>query len=314
MKQLKLDGSIVPVGPHRDDTVVCSDGTEVVRSEVFVDCAGGAHSSDEDRKDANVAIVTELLDAQEKWYSAYCTENEDFASGYDCIVAEGSHGWKDRIEEYLEEENIDYDAALVAFLIDRLDANDCELKYNRSDYSCYSGPGLCLDSIEIGEQELQIDINNFPELKVLHESGELDDILDCYNGDLYISRSQRRVLNEETGCYEQVGRDTYMPYGDSDYPNMFGYANPGGQWHWVVPADTVNELIREYRLENTKVTVSADVLRREGYTEIVEQDGNQVTLRNEDDGLEVFGVRESIAGWGIPTDQGLVLEFCRTIS
>lgn len=62
------------------------------------------------------------------------------------------------------------------------------------------------------------------------------------------------------------------------------------------------------------VTVSRDVLGDHGYTEIVDQDGEgEVTLRNECGGLEVFAVRDSYAGWSVPTDCGRVLEFCRSI-
>jgi len=63
----------------------------------------------------------------------------------------------------------------------------------------------------------------------------------------------------------------------------------------------------------TLVTVSRDVLGDHGYTEIAGQDGEGgVTLRNECGGLEVFAVRDSYAGWSVPTDCGRVLEFCRS--
>jgi hypothetical protein len=62
------------------------------------------------------------------------------------------------------------------------------------------------------------------------------------------------------------------------------------------------------------VTVSQSVLTAEGYTEIVDQDSDgEVTLRNDSGGFEVFAVRDSYSGWSIPTDQGQVLEFCRSI-
>lgn len=311
MKQKMLDGTVVPVGPHRDDIMVCSDGTECPRYEARFDCAGNAHSTDEARHDADVEIVTELLDAREKAVSEYCTENEDYASGYDCIVNEGSHGWRDRIEEWLEAEDIDFDAALVAHIIDRIDSSDCEVVYNRSEYAAYSGPGLCIDSFDIGEVEEQIGISDYPELTVLHNQGRLDDVLDDVRCEFCISRSRRRVKNEKTGSFEPVGRETYMPYG-SDYPSILAYTMPGGQWHWVIPADCIREIIEQYRLE-LPVSISAYVLDREGYTEIVEQDGCEVTLRNNHGGLEVFAVRESYSGWCIPTDDGRVLEFCRSI-
>ena len=51
-----------------------------------------------------------------------------------------------------------------------------------------------------------------------------------------------------------------------------------------------------------------------GYTAIVSQDGDgEVVLCNEEGDLEVFGVRDSFAGFCVPTDCGRVLEFCRAI-
>jgi hypothetical protein len=66
--------------------------------------------------------------------------------------------------------------------------------------------------------------------------------------------------------------------------------------------------------EVPEVTIAQAVLIENGYTEIVDQDGEgEVTLRNDSGGLEVFALRDSYAGWSIPTDQGKVLEFCRSI-
>ena len=62
------------------------------------------------------------------------------------------------------------------------------------------------------------------------------------------------------------------------------------------------------------VTVSNDELRSNGYLEIVSQDDSgEVILRNEDGGLEVFAVRDSYAGLCIDTDDGRVLECCRSV-
>lgn len=64
----------------------------------------------------------------------------------------------------------------------------------------------------------------------------------------------------------------------------------------------------------TIVTVTQDELAGNGYTEVVSQsEDGEVTLRNEEGGLEVFVVRDSYAGWSISTDDGRVLEFCRSI-
>lgn len=61
------------------------------------------------------------------------------------------------------------------------------------------------------------------------------------------------------------------------------------------------------------VTINPAVLAREGYTEIVSQDGRgEVVLRADCGRFEHFAVRTSFAGWSIPTDCGRRLEFCRS--
>ena len=63
------------------------------------------------------------------------------------------------------------------------------------------------------------------------------------------------------------------------------------------------------------VTIALDVMLAHGYTAIVSQDGKGgVTLCNEEGNLEVFEVRDSYAGFCVPTDCGRVLEFCRTVT
>jgi len=240
---------VVPVGPHPDDDIICEDGWICKRRDAFVDCKGGLHSNDDDRFDANVTIVTEFFDSVDEWVCEYATENEDYADGYAHIVDELSHDWPDRVEEWVRDNygnyygSVDFDLdAVVKSICDELDGcSECEVEYERSDYAAYSGSGCCLFSFDIGEVEEQTDINAHPVLKGLHDAGELDDILDHVKSDAYISRSRRRVKNEETGYYEPVGRETYDPYG-SDYPDILSYHCPGGQWQFVVPADRMKEL------------------------------------------------------------------------
>ena len=58
------------------------------------------------------------------------------------------------------------------------------------------------------------------------------------------------------------------------------------------------------------VSIDPAVLAREGYTEIVSQDGKgEVRLRNDDGDIETFAVRDSYSGWSIPTVCGKCLEF-----
>lgn len=76
---------IVPCGPHRDDIVVCSDDTECGAYDAFEDCRDNFHSNEEDRDEANLMIVTEVMDNIVQWADDYTT-NDDYADPYYCIL------------------------------------------------------------------------------------------------------------------------------------------------------------------------------------------------------------------------------------
>jgi hypothetical protein len=256
---------VIAVVPHRNDLVECSDGTEHRHCDVCYDCADKAHSNDSDRHDAEVTIVTGVLDGIGKWADEYCTENEDYADGYSVLVDEDKCLYRDRTDTWVRDQLASLDEfvdlekhddlvkfdLLVKFVSDyvfeELDgSSDCELEYDSNEYSSYDDGGCCLGSWAIGEHEEQVDISCHDELQALHDRGVLDDILDDVNCDVYVSRSHRREKNEETGYYENVGRETYMPYAhNAEYPTFEIYTMPGGQWRFVVPAERMAELVEE---------------------------------------------------------------------
>lgn len=256
-KQRTLEGALVPVAPHRDDLVECSNGAICARHEALFDVRGCAHCDDDARMEANVAIVREVLEGVEEWSNDYHTGNSDYPDCYSYLVDEVSHGWASRIEEWIQDNRADLtdDDDLVSELVEYLRINitgsfDCEAEYDRNEYSAYSGSGCCLYSLDIGECEEQIDVSSHDELKELHDLGELDDCFDALDRDFCIYRSRRRVRNEETGYYEEVGRKTYAPYDHhADHPTVEIYTMPGGQWHFVVPAERMEELVLEYLAE-----------------------------------------------------------------
>jgi hypothetical protein len=257
--QATIFGDLVPTCAHPNDTVECSDGTDCLLRDAFVDCRGEYHSDETDQHDANVAIVTDVLDGVGKWAEEYCTENTDYVDGYFCLVDEMSHDWPERIEEWFSdlcyngegyedyEDDNEFLAELVAAVCEAIDVGfDCEPEYDANEYACYSGPGCCLWSFDIGEHEEQVDISYYDELQALHDAGELDDVLDDVNCDVCVSRRRRREKNEKTGNYEPVGRETYMPYDhDADHPTFEVYTNPGGQWRFVISAERMGELVQE---------------------------------------------------------------------
>ncbi len=61
------------------------------------------------------------------------------------------------------------------------------------------------------------------------------------------------------------------------------------------------------------ITISKRELVANGYLHIVSQDGETVILRRKDGGNELFAIRESYSGWCIETEDGRVLEFCKSL-
>ena len=255
--QNTIFGELVPTAPHKNDLIDCSDDTVCRHEDTHYDVKGGAHSDADDRLAANVAIVEEILNGVDEWSCDYHTGNGDYPDGYDYIVHEESPNWPDKVREWVENEydefvnsefaneHSDYMDKLVEHICEGID--DFDVEYNSSNYDCYSGDACCLYSLDIGECEEQIDINCYPELKALHDLRELDDVLDRVNTDCYISRSHKREKNEKTGYYENVGRETYMPYEHSaDHPTVELYTMPGGIWHFIVPAERMKELVSEF--------------------------------------------------------------------
>lgn len=258
--QRTLDGRLVPVARHRDDIVVCSDGSECRHEDALYDVADCAHRTDEDRFAANVELVREVLARVEQWSDDYHTGHADYPDGYSYLVDEVSHDWPGIVEQWIrdsmgdgygETDHDDYMDELVKYLCENLEGSfDCEPEFSGNEYARYYGKGCCLFSLENGECEEQIDIAAEPVLKELHDLGELDDCFDALDRDFCISRSRRRAKNEETGYYEEVGRKTYAPYDHhADHPTVEIYTMPGGQWHFVVPMERMDELVLEYLAE-----------------------------------------------------------------
>ena len=283
---------VVPVSKHVTDMVTCSDDSECSIFDALEDCEGGYHSSTEDRHEADVELVTKILDGQDEWVSDY-VENGDYVDGYFCILKEGHHDYKEALESWVAErfdthndiiedayesgeldtseydkikedgegdDTIDQDWNLRDYInnkhfhlkfddvVSAIHKNlnlefDCEPFFDSNEYGSYSGPGVYITGFDVGEYEDQLDISCCESLQELHDQGRLDDVLDNYNGDSYVSRSKKRVKNEKTGRYEEVGRETYGS--DEDHPCIMTYHNPGGRWDFVIMEERLEELYQE---------------------------------------------------------------------
>jgi hypothetical protein len=224
----------------RSDWIECSDGTVRMHEDVLYDCRDNPHSCEDDQFDANVEIVTEILDNGDAWVCEYC-ESEDYGGEYAFCVDEGAD-YRDCIKDWCESHLDNVSDSLVNAIYERARSDDCDAEYQRSEYAAWSGSGCCVWSFSIDEYEQQTDINYIPELKELHGLGELDDVLDEYNGNCGVWRSKRREKNEETGRYEEVGRETYD---GGNCPFLTTYHNPGGAWHFVISDNRMRELASE---------------------------------------------------------------------
>lgn len=231
---------VVPSRRHRDDEVVCSDGTTIADRDAWFDIDDKAHRTKEERHTANVEIVRDILKAHEQWCDDY-TSSDDYGDGYAYIASEVSHSWNDHIDDWLNDQAPELATSDFAKeLVDNManDIDDWECIYHCNEYAGYYGDGICLFSMEVGEYEDQIELSADDRLSVLHEAGELEDILAQLDGEFCLYRYSKYVEGTNGN-----GRRIYQDYIQRD--NFTVTFNPGGQWQYVVPKDDALRLLAE---------------------------------------------------------------------
>jgi hypothetical protein len=246
LKQTTIDGELVPIAPHPDDKVECSDDTYIRRADAFIDCTGNAHRTDDERYEANREHVENVLDSRAKWGDNY-VQSEDYGDGYAHVVKECSHDWSGCIKGWLLDElweiDLEEHPELLKVLVESIsqkvyDWDNWESEYDRSEYSLYCGDGCCLASFGVGEYEDQISLSDVNGFTMLHVAGELEALLEEYNGDLYISRNDHYDKETQTRV-----PDGYVSKGS--HPDILGYTNPSGQWHYVVSSENMHDAFDE---------------------------------------------------------------------
>lgn len=209
------------------------------------DIAGNPVESEDAVFEANAEIVKKILDADCKWYEDYA-KTDDYGGDYAYLAAEsGRTDWHDEVSEWVESNYSNYDGfddwsgEMIRAIIDGVDLrNDCEAIYWPSDYSMYSGDGICVDSWQLGELENQIDVSYHAELEALHDRGELEAILDHIEGD-----GDWGLINHARWDSKKGRRDgiNYVSHNCIDM-----YVSPGGQWCFVIPEGKLEELAEEF--------------------------------------------------------------------
>lgn len=237
--QRTFDGQLVPTADLPDDEIVTECGARMRRADCFVDCKGRYYADDYDRHEADAELVHDAIDAHCQCIEEY-TEHDDYADAYvHCALESACHDGYARddliefIKDYGEEELRDGEAEKIADdILGNLQGWDVECEHQCSEYASYSGAGVCVWSCAVGEVEGQMDIAEY-------EWADVDDlelIFEEYRG--YASLYEWTTYNKETQRREGNG---YLSRGVLTY-----YANPGGAWHFVIPAESIRDKVNEY--------------------------------------------------------------------
>jgi|GEM_PF-4255930 len=236
--QRTLDGELVPTAAHRDDIVETEDGATMRFGDVeFTDCRGKLYSTEEARDEADIDIVTEILDSQDEWISDYVA-SDDYGNDYCFVAWEDIRECKKNVGEWLYNTYSDDDyysdrscfeehveKALIDNIIDALDEFDLEPFYHPVEYAPYTGKGCCVGSIEIGEYEEQFEVNYYDEFKALAADGRLRDCLNKYDGNLCVNVGDRDLTGK--------------------YPCFYGYSYGHGRWHYVYSDESMEAALCE---------------------------------------------------------------------
>lgn len=282
-------GEVVPVGVHPTDKVLCSDDEVRRKLDAYVDLKGEYHSTDEDRDEVDEGIVHSAIDEACMYTDDYTT-NPDYAEGYSCLVDDACN-WSGDITEwveanlpdigdmlveayaanttpeawddYMDDNGLDVyedienelerigselsvDEMIEAVCRNILDFSDYDFEYSANEYACYTGPGCCIGSFEIGEVEEMRAISDFEGFTELHEQGRLEGFFDTYNGDA--------CLYEHSRYDENTKRRVKTGYLSGD--TLTYYSLPGGQWHFVVDANVLEQLVRDVCIDMLDVEIS----------------------------------------------------------
>ena len=211
----------------------------------YFDIEGNPVEDEESVFEANADCVKKILDAECEWYEDY-VKGDDYGSEYAYIAGEcGRTDWHDDVAEWVENNYSNYagfddwSGEMTRAIIDGVDLrNECEAIYGPNEYAAYSGDGVCVYSLDIGECEHQIDVSYHPILDELNDRGELEAILEDVEG------SGDWGLHNHARWDAKRGRRDGTEYVHGGCLSM--YVSPGGQWYLVIPHSRIEELAEEF--------------------------------------------------------------------
>jgi len=195
---------VLPIAPHLDDMVICENMGEWKRRGDCLEAADGSHwNDDEDLEDCNEHLVREYLEGVIEWSDEY-RASEDCGDGYAYLIGENRERMEENVNEWLEDNVENYEGCPDLIFDDIIDELFDLAEFDCSR-GCFSSPkhDVNFESFDVGEVEEQIDIDQIPLLKVLHDRGALEGILeevasDCglyrWNRDPYIEGDEHPTI------------------------------------------------------------------------------------------------------------------------
>lgn len=238
--QRTFDGQLVPTADLPDDIIETQSGQRARRADCFVDCKGRYYLDDEDRYEADAELVHDDIDAHCQATNEY-TEHEDYGSNYVYCAVEQLCLYESSviddivefIEDWADNELKDGEARKIARdILDRIHECDIECHHQYNEYASYAGSGVCIWSCEVGEVESQIELSGYD----WADLDDLESILEEYNGDAFLY-----AFSDYDSETKKHKRRPYVDRGTITY-----YANPGGAWHFVIPADHIKDAVNDY--------------------------------------------------------------------
>jgi hypothetical protein len=194
--------STLPTASHPSNEYLCEDTGEYrLRDEVLFSYDGKAWSDSEERYDYEATALVELAETLLEWVDDY-VDHDDSISAAVYPAFGFDQTWREYIADYYRDDCDDCtghtDAEFETICDTLRDGADAMMEING-----YSTFDYDLTSYDVGEINEQIDINDHPILKALHERGDLEGILDSTEcGHEFVSFQGKFVSGGKYPCLD----------------------------------------------------------------------------------------------------------------
>jgi hypothetical protein len=212
---------VVPVAPHPEDILDCTDsGNHLRRADCFFSADGLAFEDCDERYDHDLDLVGDLLKGLAEWWAEY-RQSDDCMDEYVHLVAEYPERVRAGVEEWIDYNygnSDEFSDEMIEAVCDDL-MEEVEMAWTKDRWDC-DKLAVIFDSYDLGECHEQIEIRNEEVFSELYNRGDLVDMLEEWDID--------------------YGVDTWGLRGD--YPNFTLMHNPGLVYFSGCSDETINRV------------------------------------------------------------------------